>query len=278
MNDSNFLGGRTALITGAGRGIGREIALVFADAGADVAIVEHPEQDTAADVADAIRQRGRKGESYLQDLARTQDLTGLVDRVAEDFGAIDIVVNNAAISFLEHFNQISVERWRTLMAVNVDAPFFIAQRAAEHMIAGNRPGRIINMSSKNGLVAEAGLTHYNTSKGAIELLTQSLAVELGGHGITVNAIAPGVIDTQMASDFPLDWERFRPYHREHVPLGRYGTVADCAAVALFLASPAAGYITGQHIVVDGGVLANQIPRLQFMPPYHTTLSKTGAGE
>lgn len=271
MTDRHDLDGEIALITGAGRGIGREIALTFARAGADVAIVEHPECDTAPDVVHAIRAEGRRAELYPQDLAHTSELGALVDHVVDDFNGIDIVVNNAAISALEHFNQITVERWHNLMAVNVDATFFIAQRAAEHMIAGERHGRIINLSSKNGLVAEAGLAHYNASKGAVELLTQSLAVELGGHGITVNAIAPGVIDTQMASDFPLDWERFRPYHREHVPLGRYGTVAECAEVALFLASPAAGYITGQHIVVDGGVLANQIPRLQFMPPYQTTL-------
>ena len=158
------------------------------------------------------------------------------------------------------------------MAVNLDAVFFLTQRVAEHMIAAGIKGRIINLSSKNGFVAEAALAHYNASKGGLELLTQSLAIELGEHGITVNTIAPGVIETEIHGEFDIDFEKFVPYYREHIPLeGRWGTIADCVGIAVMLAAPAGAYITGQHIINDGGVLADQLPRMQFMPKYRNTI-------
>lgn len=178
------------------------------------------------------------------------------------------------MAYLERFNKITFEHWRKIMAVNLDAVFFLTQRIAEHMIAHAVKGRIINLSSKNGFVAEAGLAHYNASKGGLELLTQSLAIELGEHGITVNTIAPGVIETDIIGKFDLDFDKFMPYYREHIPLeGKWGSVEDCAGIAVMLAAPAGAYITGQHIVNDGGVLAQQLPRMQFMPPYQNTLKK-----
>jgi NAD(P)-dependent dehydrogenase (short-subunit alcohol dehydrogenase family) len=262
------LSGRTAVVTGAARGIGRGLALHLAAAGADVAIVARPANPLAPGVVSELERLGARARLFPFDLADTSGLAELADDIWRELGAVHVLVNNAAISHLEHFNEITVERWQELMRVNVDAPFFLGQRFAEHMIRAGVHGRIINVSSKNGLVAEAGLAHYNTSKGALELLTQSLAVELGEHGIAVNTVAPGLIETDMAEGFDLDRDAFDAYYNEHIPLGHApGTIEDCAGAVLLLASPAGRYITGQHIVIDGGVLANQLPRLQFMRPY-----------
>jgi len=153
-----------------------------------------------------------------------------------------------------------------VMAINTDAVFFLSQAVSERMIAAGTSGRIINTSSVNGLVAEAGLADYNASKGAIEMITKSLAIELGAHGITVNSLCPGMIATEIAEDFPLA-EGFEDYFCQHIPLGhRFGTVEDCVGAVIFLASPAGSYVTGQNIVVDGGILCEQVPRLPFMKP------------
>ena len=266
------LTGKTALVTGGSRGIGRGIAVALAEHGADVAIVYRSAEDAAKSVADQVRDLGHQAWVYQQDLSEIEQLHGLADRVWGEAGRIDILVNNAGVAYLERFNEITIAHWRRVLTVSVDAVFFLTQRVAEHMIAAGVPGRIINLSSKNGFVAEAGLAHYNTAKGAVELLTRSLAVELGPHGITVNSICPGIIETEIGGEFDIDWERFSAYYQEHIPLqGRFGNVEDCVGVAVFLASQAGAYVTGQHVINDGGVLADQVPRMQFMPAYRNTV-------
>lgn len=261
------LTGKTALVTGAAQGIGQSIAVTLAQHGADVVLVDVAAKEQTQTTADQITELGRKASVIQHDLSQTETLAALADDAWLQAGKIDILVNNAAIATLAHFNEIDVALWRKLMAVNVDAPFFLSQQIALKMIRANIKGRIINLSSKNGIVAEPGLAHYNTSKGAIELMTQSLATELGVHGITVNAIAPGVTITQIAGGFKIDPE-FRRYVNAHTPLeNRFATVDEISGAAVFLASPAASFMTGQHIVLDGGVLAQQMPRLQFMPPF-----------
>ena len=151
--------------------------------------------------------------------------------------------------------------------MNLDAVFALSQRTAALMIEDGRAGRIIMISSKNGQVAEQGLVAYNTSKAGLEMLARSLAVEVGAYGITVNSVCPGMIETPMADDFDLDWPAFRAYYDEHIPLaGGFGSPADVAGAVIFLASDAGRYVTGHSLVVDGGVLAQQVPRAQFMPP------------
>lgn len=266
------LTGKVALVTGGSRGIGAGIALGLAEHGADVAIVYRSGEAQAQEVVRQITAMGRRAWLYSQDLSDIEALPALADRVWQDTGEVDILVNNAGLAYLERFNEITVERWRRTMAVNLDAVFFLTQRLAEHMIARGQGGRIINVSSKNGFTAEAGLAHYNASKGALELLTQSLAIELGEHGITVNTIAPGVIETEISHDFEVDFKAFRAYYNEHIPLeGRWGKVEDCVGATIMLASAAGDYINGQHIVMDGGVLAQQLPRMQFMKPYRNTI-------
>ena len=261
------LDGKTALVTGASRGIGQGIAIALAQHGADVAIVDITTQEHSEPVLKQIRAIGRKAWFFQQDLAQTGELDVLGQRVWDETGSVDVLVNNAGIGYLTHYNQISIEQWRKVMAVNSDAIFFLSRAIAERMIAAGSQGRIINTSSVNGLVAEAGLADYNASKGAVEMITKSLAIELGAHGITVNSICPGMIETEIAEDYALS-EGFEDYFLQHIPLGhRFGTVEDCVGAVVFLASPAGGYITGQSIIIDGGILCEQVPRLQFMEPY-----------
>jgi NAD(P)-dependent dehydrogenase (short-subunit alcohol dehydrogenase family) len=258
------LTGKVALVTGGSRGIGRGIAIGLAEHGADVAIVYRSAQVEAESAAEAIRKLGRRAWVYQQDLAETDKLAALADRAWSDCGRIDILVNNAGMAYLERFEDVTPEHWRRVLAVNLDAAFFLTQRVAERMVSAGIKGRIINLSSKNGFVAEAGLAHYNASKGGIELLTQSLAIELGAFGITVNTIAPGIIETEISGEFELD-PAFFQYYYEHIPLEhRFGQVEDCVGAAVFLASRAGAYMTGQHLIIDGGVLCEQVPRMQFM--------------
>ncbi|WDZ83861.1 SDR family NAD(P)-dependent oxidoreductase [Micromonospora cathayae] len=265
------LSGRLAVVTGAAGGLGTAFSVGLASAGADLVVVDRPGVDLGPVVA-AVTGHGRACHPYPLDLADTTAITPWVDRVRRDLGPVHILVNNAGVARLEHFNEITVDAWREVMRVNVDAVFFLAQRLAEHMIADGVPGRIVNISSKNGLVAEAGLAHYNASKGAVELLTRSLAAELGPHGITANTIAPGMIATPIDGEFPLDRQAFEAAWAERIPLrGGYGVPEDCVGALLLLASDAGRYLNGTHLVVDGGVLADQMPRLRFMPPYRGTV-------
>ncbi len=258
------LSGRVAVVTGGSRGIGRGLAVGLAQHGADVAIVYRSAKPEADSAADEIRALGRRVWTYQYDLAEHDGLADLAARMWRECGRIDILVNNAGIAYQEHYDEISAEHWRKIMAVNLDAVFYLTQAVAPKMVAEGVKGRIINLSSKNGFVAEAGLAHYNASKGGLELLTQSLAIELGAHGITVNTLSPGVIETEIIADFETPPE-FIEYYREHIPLEhRFGSVEDCVGACVFLASDASAYMTGQTIIVDGGVLCQQLPRLQFM--------------
>ncbi|MFE5735748.1 SDR family NAD(P)-dependent oxidoreductase [Streptomyces celluloflavus] len=268
------LTGRTALVTGAARGLGRAFATGLAAAGADLVLVDLPGAEGLEETADQVRALGRRCHTYPQDLAHTEQLAGLADTVRADVGPVHILVNNAGTAALERCNEITPESWSRVMKVNVDAVFFLTQRVAEHMTADGTPGRIITVTSKNALVAEAGLAHYNASKAAAQLLTETFAIELAPHGITANTLAPGMVDTPIDGDFPLDREPFEAAWRERIPLGRYARPDDCVGALLLLASDAGAYLTGARLVVDGGVLADQLPRMRWMPPYRNTVDGT----
>ncbi|MFE5242678.1 MULTISPECIES: SDR family NAD(P)-dependent oxidoreductase [unclassified Streptomyces] len=265
------LTGRTAVVTGAARGLGRSFAVGLAEAGADVVLVDLPGADGAEETAAAVEALGRRCWTYGQDLADIEALAGFADTVRAEAGPLHILVNNAGTAALERFNEITPASWSHIMRVNVDAVFFLSQRVAEHMTADGVAGRIITITSKNALVAEAGLAHYNASKAAAQLLTETLAVELAPHGITANTLAPGMVETPIDGEFPFDREAFEAAYRERIPLGRYARPDECVGALLLLASDAGAYLTGTRLVVDGGVLADQMPRMRFMPPYRNTI-------
>ncbi|MFF3735638.1 SDR family NAD(P)-dependent oxidoreductase [Streptomyces sp. NPDC002476] len=265
------LTGRTAVVTGAARGLGRAFAVGLAEAGADLVLVDLPGAEGIDATAARVEALGRRARVYGQDLADIDALPGFVDAVRAEAGPLHILVNNAGTAALERFNEITPASWSHIMRVNVDAVFFLSQRVAEHMTADRVAGRIITITSKNALVAEAGLAHYNASKAAAQLLTETLAVELAPHGITANTLAPGMVETPIDGEFPFDREAFEAAYRERIPLGRYARPDECVGALLLLASDAGAYLTGARLVVDGGVLADQMPRTSFMPPYRNTV-------
>jgi NAD(P)-dependent dehydrogenase (short-subunit alcohol dehydrogenase family) len=271
------LAGKTALVTGGGGGIGRAICIGMAQAGADIVVLEHPRHPGAPDLQRYVKSLGRRFTWVSADLAETDALRDVATRIWDDADGVDILVNNAAISTLSWFCDQDLATWRQTMTVNLEAPFVLSQTMAELMIRTGREGRIVMISSKNGQAAEQGLVSYNTSKAGLEMLAKSLAVELGAWGITVNSVCPGMIETPMADDFDLDWTAFRKYYDEHIP-SRIGFAqpTDVVGTVILLASAAGRYITGQSLVVDGGVLAQQLPRSQFMPPMRLA-PVTGSG-
>ncbi len=253
---------KTALVSGGSRGIGADIALLLADAGADVVVLYRSRQDEADKTVARLREMGRNACAFRQDLGDLDTLDATFAAAVEALGKLDILVNNAGIADLATFTRVDREMFERTMRVNVEGPFFLSQLAARHMIDRGKGGRIINITSTNGFVGEALLSPYNASKGAMEMLTKSLAIELGPHRITVNSVAPGLIGTEIGMGFPLKPE-FWTYAKEHIPLGCLGEPKDVAGAAVFLASEAGRYITGQHIIVDGGLIADQFPRMQF---------------
>jgi 3-oxoacyl-[acyl-carrier protein] reductase len=242
--------GRVALVTGAGTGIGAAIAATLAAAGADVAIHYRSHPEGAARVADRCRALGRRVELLDADFAADPgNAAALVDDAARRLGRLDILVNNAAVTTaLEPFETHPRAVFEEMLAVNVVAPFLASQAAARHMIAGGRGGRIVNIGSVHGKTAAPGHTAYETSKAAIDGLTFSSAVALGGYGITVNCVAPGAV---VVERYPEDWDASWAISR--TPVGRNGTPEDIAAVVRFLCSDEAGFLTGETIYVDGGM-------------------------
>jgi NAD(P)-dependent dehydrogenase (short-subunit alcohol dehydrogenase family) len=256
------LDGKSALVSGGSRGIGADVALALAEAGADVAVLYRRRHEEAEKTVEALRRMGRRACAIQQDMGDIDTLPAAVERAISELGKIDILVNNAGIADLVPFHLVDRELMERTLRINVTGPFFLSQAVAKRLIERKEGGRIVNITSTNGLVAEALLSPYNASKGAMELLTKSLAIELGPHGITVNSVAPGLIETEIGLDFPLKPE-FWEYAKQHIPLGKLGKAKDVAQAVVFLAGEAGGYITGQHIVVDGGLIADQFPRMQF---------------
>ena len=249
------LAGKVAVVTAAGRGIGRGIALGFARLGADLVLADI-NATTLAEVSSEIRQLGREPLTIAADLTRDGDVSGLIDQAVARYGRIDMMANVVGGIPMKDRGpavELSEDSWDAVVELNLKTVFLCSRAAARTMIKQGTKGSIINLASISGINRNPRGSHYGAAKAAVIHLTKTLAHELGPSGIRVNAIATGVIDTLLNRDarafFKVDDEALA----RAIPLQRLGEVEDVAAVAIFLASEAAAYVTGQTIVVGGGL-------------------------
>jgi len=243
------LANQIAIVTGASRGIGRAIALKFAAEGADVVCVSRTPENSEK-VANEIGALGRKAWAFAVDVADSAAVNAAAVKILADCGKVDILVNNAGVTRDGLLMRMSDEDWDTVLNTNLKGAFFFT-KAFSRAFARQRSGRIINISSVIGLIGNAGQCNYAASKAGLIGFTQSVAKELASRGITVNAIAPGFIETDMTSELKPE---MRDAILKQIPLGSFGSAEDIAGAALFLASPAARYVTGQVLTVDGGMV------------------------
>ena len=243
------LANQIAVVTGAGRGIGRAIALKFAAEGADVVCVSRTPENSEK-VANEIGALGRKAWAFAVDVTDSAAVNAAAVKILADCGKVDILVNNAGVTRDGLLMRMSDEDWDTVLNTNLKGAFFFT-KAFSRAFARQRSGRIINISSVIGLIGNAGQCNYAASKAGLIGFTQSAAKELASRGITVNAIAPGFVETDMTSQLKPE---MRDAILKQIPLGSFGSAEDIAGAALFLAGPAARYVTGQVLTVDGGMV------------------------
>ena len=245
----SLLANKVAVVTGAGRGIGRAVALAYARMGADVACVSRTEENSAKAAAE-VEALGRRAWAVAVDVSDTAAVDAAAGKILDDAGRVDILVNNAGVTRDNLLMRMSEEEWDTVLNTNLKGAFNFT-RAFSRPFIRQRSGRIINIASVIGLIGNAGQSNYAASKAALIGFTKSVARELAPRGITVNAIAPGFIETDMTA--VLD-DKVREEVIGRVPLGRFGSSDDIAHAAVFLAMEPTGYVTGQVLTVDGGMV------------------------
>jgi 3-oxoacyl-[acyl-carrier protein] reductase len=243
------LANQIAVVTGAGRGIGRAIALKFAGAGADVACVSRTAENSEK-VAGEIRALGRKAWAYAVDVANAAAVNAAAEKILADCGRVDILVNNAGVTRDGLLMRMSDEDWETVLNTNLKGAFLFT-KALTRAFVKQRSGRIINVASVIGLIGNAGQANYAASKAGLMGFTKSVARELGSRSITANVLAPGFIETDMTAALNPE---MKTGLLKTIPLARLGQPDDVAEAALFLAGPGAKYITGQVLTVDGGMV------------------------
>ncbi|HXE08645.1 MAG TPA: SDR family NAD(P)-dependent oxidoreductase [Acidobacteriaceae bacterium] len=245
------LKGKVAVVTGAGQGIGRGIAEVFAREGADVVVNDLSLDARTEEVAGNIRRLGRRALAIQGDVSKRADLERIFDEAWQQLGPVDILVNNAGIETIVPFTDLTDQQWEDVVHVNLKGGWMAAQILCKRLIAEKRKGSIVNIGSIQAGRVLPGRTHYAPSKLAIEALTRNMSAEVGPHGIRVNCVHPGLIDTPMTSWVMNDPE-ILPHVVGQISLGRTGKPCDIGKAVAFLASDEADYITGQSLYVDGG--------------------------
>jgi 3-oxoacyl-[acyl-carrier protein] reductase len=245
------LGGKVALVTGASRGLGRGIALALAEQGADLAINYRQNAEAAEAVAGEAREIGRQASVIQGDTSAGREACeGIVKAALDAFGRIDILVNNAGITRDNLLMRMDADEWSTVLETNLSGPFWMTRAVARPMVKA-RSGRIINMSSAAGRMGNPGQANYASAKAGLIGLTKTTARELASRGITCNALAPGLIETDLTAGMP---GAATEAIRSLTPMGYVGSVADVAAAAVYLASDEARYVTGQVLGIDGGMV------------------------
>jgi 3-oxoacyl-[acyl-carrier protein] reductase len=242
------LSGQVAIVTGGARGLGRAIAQTLSACGAKIALVD-VNADTLAETVAAIRQAGGTAEAFVADVTDSKRVNEVVEEVVTRLGGLDILVNNAGITRDSLVMRMKDEQWDLVLGINLRGTFLFIRAAARPMLKAKR-GRIVNIASVSGLMGNPGQANYSASKAGVMGLTRTVARELASRGITVNAVAPGFIATEMAAKLG---DEVLQQVKSQTPLGRLGDPQDVADAVLFLASEAASFITGHVLVVDGGL-------------------------
>jgi NAD(P)-dependent dehydrogenase (short-subunit alcohol dehydrogenase family) len=256
------LAGKIALVTGSSRGLGRLFALGLARSGADVAITSRT-LGSLAESKSAVEALGRRAFPVALDVCSLPSIQTAVATVEKEFGRIDILINNAGCNIRKPALDVTWEDWNTILDTNLRGPFFVAQAVARHMIP-RRYGRMVNIGSVTSVAGSAGLAPYGASRGGIKQLTMSLAADWGPHGITVNCLAPGWFKTAQNAVLYENAE-WVGYLTDKIPLRRPGQEGDLEGVMVFLASDASRYVTGQTLLVDGGITVNDTRALPKRP-------------
>lgn len=241
---------RVAVITGAGRGIGRAIAVRLASGGAKIVAADVLEEALAETVKLCLEAGSPKAKAYVLDVTNEQAVETVIDQVNDEFGSVDILVNNAGITRDDLLMRMESSAWDLVLNVNLKGTFLMTKLVSRYMMRQRR-GRIVNIASVSGIAGNAGQANYSASKAGVIGLTKTTARELAARGITANAVAPGFIQTDMTAVLP---EAVKEKALVNIPLRRMGQPADIAEAVAFLSSEEAGYITGQVLAVDGGMV------------------------